>query len=41
MAKRLTAKAIRYAMGQLKKGKSSSGVAAEIGVVLAIAIRSL
>ena len=32
MAKRLTAKAIRYAMGQLKKGKSPSAVAAEIGV---------
>ena len=32
MAKRLTAKAIRYAMGQLKKGTSSSVVASEIGV---------
>ena len=32
IAKRLTAKAIRYAMGQLKKGKSPSAVAAEIGV---------
>ena len=32
MAKRLTAKAIRYAMGHLKKGASSSVVASEIGV---------
>ncbi len=32
MAKRLTAKAIRYAMGRLKKGASSSVVASEIGV---------
>ncbi len=32
MAKRLTAKAIRYAMRQLKKGTSSSVVASEIGV---------
>ena len=32
MAKRLTAKAIRYAIGQLKKGKSPSVVASEIGV---------
>ena len=32
MAKRLTAKAIRYAMGQLNKGKSPSGVATGIGV---------
>ena len=32
MTKRLTAKAIRYAMEQLKKGKSTSEVATEIGV---------
>ena len=32
MTKRLTAKAIRYAMGQIKKGASSSAVAVQIGV---------
>ncbi len=32
MAKRLTAKAIRYAMGHLKKGTSPSVVATEMGV---------
>ena len=32
MAKRLTAKAIRYAMGQIKKGMSSSSVAVQIGM---------
>ena len=32
MTKRLTAKAIRYAMGQIKKGTSSSAVAVQIGV---------
>ena len=32
MTKRLTAKAIRYAMGQIKKGTSSSSVAVQIGV---------
>ena len=32
MAKRLTAKAIRYAMNQLEKGRSASEVAAELGV---------
>ena len=31
MAKRLTAKAIRYAMEQIKKGTSSSAVAVQIG----------
>ena len=33
MAKRLTAKAIRYVMNQLEKGKSASEVAAELGVI--------
>ena len=32
MTKRLTVKAIRYAMGQIKKGSSSSVVAVQIGV---------
>ncbi len=32
MAKRLTAKSIRYAINQLEKGRSSSVVAAELGV---------
>ena len=32
MAKRLTAKAIRYVMGQLKKDTSLSEVATEMGV---------
>ena len=32
MIKRLTAKAIHYAMGQIKKGTSSSTVAVQIGV---------
>ena len=32
MAKRLTAKAIRYAMNQLEKGRRASEVAAELGV---------
>ena len=32
MTKRLTAKAIRYAMGQIKKGASSSAVAVQMGV---------
>ena len=32
MTKRLTAKAIQYAMAQLKKGRSPSEVAAEVGV---------
>ena len=32
MTKRLTAKAIRYAMGQIKKGTSSSSVAVQISV---------
>ena len=32
MTKRLTAKAIRYVMGQIKKGTSTSAVAVQIGV---------
>ena len=32
MAKRLTAKAIRYAMNQLEKGRSASDVVAKLGV---------
>ena len=32
MTKRLTVKAIRYAMGQIKKSSSSSAVAVQIGV---------
>ena len=35
MTKRLTAKTIRYAMGQIKKGASSSAVAVQIGATLA------
>ena len=34
MTKRLTAKTIRYAMGQIKKGTNQSGVAVQIGVAL-------
>ena len=32
MTKRLTAKAIRYAMGQIKKGTSTSAMAIQMGV---------
>ena len=34
MARRLTAKTIRYAMGQIKKGMNQSGVAVQIGATL-------
>ena len=34
MTKRLVAKTIRYAMGQIKKGTSSSAVAVQIGATL-------